>query len=639
MPNDVTEELIIELLGRVNIDEKSAKAAGEKAGKKVQDGIESVIGQMKSPFAKMSQDFSKSSFGGFRDAITNKVVDTAIKNQIAQIQAAREAVIPTPKEHSWNDSFGGLNNATERVESFMDAISNSTGVTLFVGTLKTIGDGFKKLGKKIQDTMKPLKGFLAAIKRIAIYRAIRAALKAITQGLEEGRQNAYQWAVVTGNQFARSMDMMATSALYLKNSLGAMTMPLTNYLAPIVDRLIDQFVNLINVVNRFVATITGAGSWVKALKYPAQYMEQAAGSAKELKNQLLGFDDLNVLNAPSGSGSASAMDYSNMFQEMELAGEQVNFTKSLMKAIEDSDWDALEKLLDEHINGLISDIDAKGIAKSLGEKLNKAIRLVHTLLKAIDFHQIGVKIGEFISNLKLDWNVIAQSWVRWATNIGDVLMGVIQGINWANVGHSLGEFIKGIFNGISTWIQEVDWKQFGADVTQGFFDLIGSIDWNGILRSMFSGVWSILQGVWNGISGAWRTLIRLFTGEISLQDVINGVHHSGMSYYEGIHISIGGVEHSSGGGRHFAGGGFPEQGTYFYAGENGAEFVGQVGGRTGVYNADQMTGALATANQGVVNTLTAVGNAIVTAINHKDMSINTNDVRKAINGMNMRYGV
>ena len=52
-----------------------------------------------------------------------------------------------------------------------------------------------------------------------------------------------------------------------------------------------------------------------------------------------------------------------------------------------------------------------------------------------------------------------------------------------------------------------------------------------------------------------------------------------------------------------------------------------------------MTSALADANEGVVETLTAVGNAIVSAINHKDMSINVNDMRVALRNSQLRYGV
>ena len=634
MADETLQEVKIKLLGEIEVNKGSVYKTGKIVGMELKDGIETVIQSTDIASAIRKSDFSR-----MKTAISTKVADTMIKEQIAQIKAVREEMMGVTQEKTWNNSFAGLNSAVERVSAFMSELKGSAGTHLLTASIKSLASAFGSLKNKVKETLKPIHNFFSAIKRIAIYRAIRWALKQITQGFNEGIQNAYQWAVVTGNQFARSMDMMATSALYLKNSLGAMVMPLVNYLAPILDILTDKFVELINVVNRFIATITGASSWTKALKYPAEYMDSMAGSAKELKNQLLSFDDLNVLNANKGSGSASALDYSNMFKQMELAGESVNFTKSLMEAIKNSDWDALEELLDEHINGLIERIDAKGIAKSLGEKLNKAIRLVHTLLKAIDFHQIGVKIGEFISNLKLDWNTIAQSWIRWATNIADVLLGVIHGINWANVGKALGEFVKGMFNGISDWLKEVNWQQVGADITRAFLDLIGSIDWNGVFRSFYSGLWGILQAVWNGISGAWRTLIRLFTGDLSLNDIINGVHHSGMSYYEGVHISIGGNEHSTGGGRGFANGGFPTQGTIFYAGESGAEFVGQIGGRTGVYNADQMANSLASANEVVVNTLVSVGNAVVGAINRKDTSVNITDIRRALQTSNMRYGV
>ena len=75
------------------------------------------------------------------------------------------------------------------------------------------------------------------------------------------------------------------------------------------------------------------------------------------------------------------------------------------------------------------------------------------------------------------------------------------------------------------------------------------------------------------------------------------------------------------------------------AGENGAEFVGQIGGRTGVYTADQMANSLASANEVIVNTLVSVGNAVVGAINRKDTTVNVTDIRRALNTSNMRYGV
>ena len=545
-----------------------------------------------------------------------------------------------------------LAKSKKEIESTLSSVKVDTGGWgMMKDALKTWGGmaltPMKKMASAIKETTKHFNGFFAAIKRIAIYRAIRSALKAISQGFQEGIQNAYQWAVVTGNQFARSMDMMATSALYLKNSLGAMAMPLVNYLAPILDHLIDQFVELINVVNRFIATITGASSWVKALKYPAQYMEQAAGSAKKLKNQLLGFDDLNVLNASKSGGSASAMDYSNMFQQVQLEASKINFTKSIMDAIKSSDWEKVGELIDEYINTTIENIPAADIAKALGEKLNKAIGLVHTLLKSVSFYQIGVKIGEFISNLQLDWGRIAGSWIRWNTNIVDTLLGLLDGVNWWRVGYSFGEYIKGLLNEFSNWLNGIDWYAKGNDLYWAIIKIIDGVDWKGVITALKD---ALINAFKASISAAFGFLNNLdwnihlnqgtidvnYTPTVTYQQAQSQAQSQGYTIPPGMPPAQAAYLHSIG---KLANGGFPEQGTMFIAGESGAEFVGQIGGRTGVYNADQMANSLASANEGVVNTLVSVGNAIVGAINRKDTSINVTDIRRALNTTNMRYGV
>lgn len=191
-------------------------------------------------------------------------------------------------------------------------------------SVKKTSDETKELGDSASRATSKFGQLLAAIKRIAVYRAIRTALKAITQAFREGISNLYQYSVLMDGTFKRSMDMLATSALYLKNSLGAMVAPIINALAPAVDILVDKFVDLLNIFNQFLAMITGASTWTKALKYPKQYaenMERAGGAAKELRATLLGFDEINRLDdlkARGGGGGTPGMDYSEMFEEVPL---------------------------------------------------------------------------------------------------------------------------------------------------------------------------------------------------------------------------------------------------------------------------------------------------------------------------------
>ena len=68
----------------------------------------------------------------------------------------------------------------------------------------------------------------------------------------------------------------------------------------------------------------------------------------------------------------------------------------------------------------------------------------------------------------------------------------------------------------------------------------------------------------------------------------------------------------------YATGGFPEHGEMFIAREQGPELVGQIGNRTAVANNDQIISGIASANQGVINAVMAIGAMITKAVNDKD---------------------
>lgn len=75
----------------------------------------------------------------------------------------------------------------------------------------------------------------------------------------------------------------------------------------------------------------------------------------------------------------------------------------------------------------------------------------------------------------------------------------------------------------------------------------------------------------------------------------------------------------------FASGGTPNMGSLFLAGEAGPEFVGNVGGQTQVYNEDQLANTLASSNEGLINTILAAANALIGAIEDKDLNVSIGD--------------
>lgn len=217
------------------------------------------------------------------------------------------------------DALGQLVPAIEKVTSASKSASNAVinmkrPLREATDAVKAQTNAFSKLG--------------ASIKRVAFYRMIRSALKAVTQGIREGINNLVLYSVALNNidsaRASGTMNEFATTALYLKNSLGAALMPLLNSIIPIVEAIANAFVTATNAVNQFFHALRGESVFTKAKKYAVDFadgLDKAGGAAKELKKQIFGFDELNIFNSPNagGGGGGDALDYSKMFEEAELS--------------------------------------------------------------------------------------------------------------------------------------------------------------------------------------------------------------------------------------------------------------------------------------------------------------------------------
>ena len=195
-----------------------------------------------------------------------------------------------------------------------------------------------------------IKGFASSVLRIAKYRIIRTMLKNISQGFTEGRENLYNWSAAVNGHFAKSMNNLATSTLYMKNALGTLVGPLMESLAPALNWIIERLVEAINYFNMFVAAISGKSTYTAAVKSATTWgnaVSNAAGNAKdkvdELKRTIMGFDEINKLDKISegsggtgGTGGSGGGGVAGMFEERELTGGFQEFSNALESALQDS---------------------------------------------------------------------------------------------------------------------------------------------------------------------------------------------------------------------------------------------------------------------------------------------------------------
>lgn len=236
--------------------------------------------------------------------------------------------------------------------------------------------------KKAEHHTSKLKKIFDAMKRIVFYRAIRSAIRAITSAIKTGIQDLYQYSKVVNTTFAPAMDSIATNALYIKNSLGAMIGPLIESLAPVFERLADAFANIIDKIAQFFAALNGKTTYSKAIKYAVEYAEATDAAAKATKDFTIGLDELNVLNADSGKSGKSALDYSKMFEEAEIEKPIADFANKVKPAV---DW------IKDHLDQILN------VALAIGAAL-LAWKITKTFISGIsDVVGLFSKIGSLFS--------------------------------------------------------------------------------------------------------------------------------------------------------------------------------------------------------------------------------------------------
>ena len=112
----------------------------------------------------------------------------------------------------------------------------------------------------------------------------------------------------------------------LKLSWGAAFAPIFNYVAPILQRLIQWLTNAANAVAKFFAILSGKSSYKKAVAANtdlAESYEEAGEAAKEAEGQIMGFDEINKLSAEDAAEnavktSAGAKKPANMFIDEQI---------------------------------------------------------------------------------------------------------------------------------------------------------------------------------------------------------------------------------------------------------------------------------------------------------------------------------
>ena len=289
---------------------------------------------------------------GQSEVIETNFVD--VENAAATMASRVQGLLSDQAGYNLNESFvsnwgapppditgeTAVNQAADTFSRF-NSIAWSVGNTLHsIGSY--VGSDFKAA---FSGAIGAVTNFFHSLVRIAKYRALRAMLKNMVQSFKD----LYGWSDKFGTGYAKSMDTINSAFLYLRNSIAAMTAPLINSVAPVLDEIIDRVVILLNWMNQLFAALSGAETYTVAKKVAQTWGStfdttgrEAEEATEKIKRTIMGFDEINKLQkettkGTSGTGhSPYTTGYEYMFEEKPLTGGFAGISNAMESALQDT---------------------------------------------------------------------------------------------------------------------------------------------------------------------------------------------------------------------------------------------------------------------------------------------------------------
>ena len=468
-------------------------------------------------------------------------------------------------------------------------------VKKLIGQIDTLQRKIDKLNGSNQNVTKStnnynkgLRGLLGTAKRFLIFGTFFTIQRQASQAFQDGTANLYQYSKAIDGTFAKSMDRLATSFLYLKNAIGAAVAPIINAVTPALESLIDTVAEFGNKLAETFAALTGATTFKKAIKSHKEYAE----AVNATNNALAKFDEINNITTSKGDKN---QDYGSMFETAQVGMKISNFGVAIGNTL----------------NGIIGGINRKLESVDFRKLAKKLTTGLTDMVETIDFGAVG----EMFTTLVLGVFDFADEVVIWLTN-GDLqrtifgaLTELINGIGWEELFETITEFILATITRISNFTADTDaWSKLLSAVWKALLGILKGVGkgiWNWLNKTS---IWDMIKQVWfltnpmgatignllfskieEGLGEGWQK-IKNWLKNHTLVDLIKSIWGGVTDWFGSVFdVSPKNTKKIQG----YASGGYVTSGDIFITRENGIpEMVGSIGGRTAVANNDQIVEAI-----------------------------------------------
>lgn len=383
---------------------------------------------------------------------------------LTNLQAAQAALKATAAQNSMNPGKDFKTpkpdkESTDAWKRFGDTLSKVM-KTVHKATFSKLTSGLKSLRRHAGNATLSTNGLvkaLTSLKTMLISRLKRMFISSIINEAKEGIGKLAQFST----EFDATMSNLKNRAKELSSNLSVTIGNAISAIEPILTPVIEALSRAVTYLNSFLALLQGKSTVTVAKRQTDSYaksLDSAAQSAKELKAQVYGFDDLNKASRTKDTST-------------DKTGADLFETKNIEDVVPSGLLDTLSKIKDAILSG-----EWREAGKLIAEGLNSMIQ----------------SVDDFITG------TLRPKGKEWAANIAELFNGIVDGLKWENVGKTIGDGINAIADTVNTFLTRFDFHKLGEGFGRGINGLFDAVEWN-LLGETFANKWNALIDFIHGL--------------------------------------------------------------------------------------------------------------------------------------------
>ena len=360
----------------------------------------------------------------------------------------------------------------------------------------------------------------------------------------DSTRNAWADLSDTIDQPANELRVLKASFESLGRTIGsaflsaiAQLLPYINAVVIALQRLVQYLIDFFGITLVSISSSAGAdmSDLLDSIYDMDDALSDASGSAKKLKQNLLGIDELNVIQSDtdSGAGGGGLGDYSSQLQDAfdkifeeyqkvwdkaydDVENKAQGIADRIVNAFKKGDFFAIGETISTGLRNTLDNIPWESIFEGARKFGSNIANFLNGLINPETFGSIGRTIANglntvfyFVGDFIDRFDPVNAGW-----SLAELFNNFVETLDAKQLGHNISEGLKKALAFVATFLKRTDFYELG----QKFGEFLKELNWRGILKATVDVIISAIAGLLNAFSGSFNVdpFATLLVGAIAL---------------------------------------------------------------------------------------------------------------------------